>query len=131
MGAAAEPSYFAVFLPLLVRTYLVVRPEVPYAFCLTVLYLILAAGAVAVISLWVLLMYVRRKKVFTRVPVRCLRILSWCCIWAGIAFGVLGIYFTFSFLVAAAALFLGLILRVVKNCLEEASILKEENDYTI
>ena len=34
-------------------------------------------------------------------------------------------------LVAAAAAFIGLILRVVKNVFQQAMALKEENDYTI
>lgn len=130
IGGAAVAG-LAIFLPKIVRFYEKLRPDVPTEFSLSLLYLILLAGAAAVVALWILLGEVRGGRVFTAKPVACLRVLSWSCIAAGILFGILGIHYLFSILVAVAALFLGLILRVLKNCLQEAVLIKEENDFTI
>ena len=46
-------------------------------------------------------------------------------------FVLLGLYFPLSFAVAFVAVFVGLCLRVVKNVLEEAVVLKSENDLTV
>ena len=78
-----------------------------------------------------LLLLVRRHQVFTDRAVSCLRTISWCCfIEAGLL--CLGIvYFRLLPVLAFVAGFLGLVLRVVKNVIEEAVALKAENDFTI
>lgn len=124
-------AVLAFLLPRIVRFYGGLHPEASYGLSLALLYAILLCGAAAVVALWVLLACVRSGRVFTQIPVLCLRVLSWSCVMAGVFFVLLGFYYYFSFLVGAAALFLGLILRVVKNCLAEAVTLKEENDFTI
>ena len=60
-----------------------------------------------------------------------LRARPWCCLLAAVPFGVFGIWRSLSIIVALAAAFFGLILRVLKNVFEKAVELKEENDYTI
>ncbi len=121
----------AILMPRIVRLY--IGPEGSgYALILTLLYGILLFGSLAVAFLWILLSRVSAGSVFSDLSVLCLRVLSWSCVGAGILFIGLGFMsFYFSFAVGAAALFLGLILRVVKNCLEEATRIKEENDFTI
>lgn len=60
-----------------------------------------------------------------------LRRISWCCFFgAGIAFASLFYYFPWFFVVVAAA-FMGLIVRVVKNLVAQATALKNEVDYII
>ena len=78
-----------------------------------------------------LLLLVKRHLVFTDGAVSCLRTISWCCfIEAGLlCIGI--VYFRLLPVLAFVAGFLGLVLRVVKNVIEEAVALKRENDFTI
>ncbi|MDE6775874.1 MAG: DUF2975 domain-containing protein [Ruminococcus sp.] len=62
---------------------------------------------------------------------RCLRRISWSCMFAGIIFTVIGLW-RFVFLMAAfMAFMLGLVMRVLKNVFEKAVEIKSENDFTI
>ena len=81
--------------------------------------------------LFSLLLRVKKGLVFTPVSVSVIRGISWCLILLCILFAVLGIYFQLSFVVSFLALFLGLCLRVVKNVIEEATDIKNENDLTV
>ena len=84
------------------------------------------------ISLFILLKNILDGKVFEEVNVGMLRIISWCCIAEGIIFTCYGIFgFYISYCVAFAAVFIGVILRVVKNVMEEAGAIKNENDLTV
>ncbi len=93
-----------------------------------------------------LLFNIRKHLVFVPTNISCLRGLSWCCITEGLLFLSEGIvlhlrlervlwnedlFVILSFLIAFACVFMGTILRVVKNTFEEAAIIKNENDYTI
>lgn len=85
----------------------------------------------AVNALKILLNNINKDEVFTEQNARCLRVISWACIFAGITFIVFGIW-RFSFFFAAFfALFLGLVMRVLKNVFEKAVEIKSENDFTI
>lgn len=95
------------------------------------LYAAAVCGEVCVIFLSRLLGNIRRGDVFIDANCKCLRIISWCCLLAAIPFAVFGFWRFISFVVALAAGFFGLILRVVKNVFEQAVALQEENDYTI
>ena len=101
------------------------------AFVLALAYLILADVLFADVLLFILLLRVRKGLVFTKKSTELIRDISWCCIGLMLFFALLGIYFQLSFIVAFAAMFLGLCLRVVKNVLEEASDIKSENDLTV
>ena len=94
-------------------------------------YLMLVPVTVANGFLMKLLLLVKKHLVFTDKAVSCLRTISWCCfIEAGLL--CLGIvYFRLLPVLAFVAGFLGLVLRVVKNVIEEAVALKAENDFTI
>ena len=70
-------------------------------------------------------------EVFIPENVSILRLLSWCCIAAGLVCLFSALYYMPFLIVSAAAAFVGLILRVVKNVFAEAVRLKDENDYTI
>lgn len=101
---------------------------VPLLICL---YAAAVCGEVCVIFLMKLLHNVRSEKVFIRDNCKYLRIISWCCLLAAIPFFAFGFWRFISFVVAAAAAFFGIVLRVLKNVFEQAVALQEENDYTI
>ena len=95
-------------------------------------YLLLVPVAVANGFLVKLLLLVRGRKVFTDQAVSCLRTISWCCFLEAGLFVVSGaLFFGVDLILAFVAGFLGLVLRVVKNVIEEAVALKAENDFTI
>lgn len=100
-------------------------------FILIMAYVILFTVMIAVIMMFTLLLRVYRGKVFTSASVALIRGVSWCCFLLCIVFGILGKYFHLSYVVALAAVFLGLCLRVVKNVIEEATEIKMENDLTV
>ncbi len=107
------------------------KPAEHYAPVLTLLYVALLPALVADGALLQLLSLVRRDEVFCSVSIACLRALSWCCFAEAVLFAVLGYYFITSLIVAAAAAFLGVVLRVVKNVIAQAAEIKAENDYTV
>lgn len=79
-----------------------------------------------------LLLLVKQHLVFTDKAVSCLRTISWCCfIEAVLCLVTARPFFPVHYAAAFAAAFLGLVLRVVKNVIEEAVALKAENDFTI
>ncbi len=95
------------------------------------LYICDAFALFAVNSLRILLNNINKEDVFTEQNTKCLRVISWACMLAGITFAVFGIW-RFSFLFAAFfAVFLGLVMRVLKNVFEKAVEIKSENDFTI
>jgi len=101
-------------------------------------YLALIPVVIADILLIRLLGNVRRSEVFTASAVSKLRGISWCCFAECLILlgGGVGFYRLFilphEFLVVAfVAAFLGIVLRVVKNIIEEATAIKSENDFTI
>lgn len=100
----------------------------PLCICL---YLSAICGEVCLLRLGQLLQNIRGERVFIRENCAHLRIISWCCLLAAVPFGAFGFWRFLSFLVALAALFFGIVLRVVKNVFEAAVNLQEENDYTI
>ena len=88
-------------------------------------------AAVLLLSLDRLLAGISKGEVFTERNIAHLRRCSWCCMAVAViclGFTVTLLYFL---MVAVAAAFIGLILRVVKNVFQQALALKEENDYTI
>ena len=94
-------------------------------------YMVLADVMVADIILFLLLLFVKKDEVFTKKSVALVRGVSWCCICLGLIFAAIGMYFYIAWVVAFAALFLGLCIRVVKNVIEQATEIKQENDLTV
>ncbi|MFV0413667.1 MAG: DUF2975 domain-containing protein [Oscillospiraceae bacterium] len=71
-------------------------------------------------------------QVFTNKNVAFLRHISWCCFIGAVICLVSGLgYYLPWLVVGVAAAFMGLVVRVVKNIVAQAIILKEENDFTI
>lgn len=87
--------------------------------------------AAALYHLHCLLNNIRKEIVFEKCNVKCLRYLSWCCLAAGVIYVISGFYFALFWVLAVMAVFISLILRVIKNVFAQAVQLKEENDYTI
>lgn len=96
-----------------------------------ILYAVLLPAFAADISLFALLSNIKNNRIFTLSSVSYLRIISWCCMIVGVIFFVLGFYYYMVFLISFASVFMGVILRVVKNVIEEATAIKSENDFTI
>lgn len=96
-----------------------------------VAYVLLSIVALADVLSITLLLRVRKGEVFTDKSVALIRGVSWSCILLCVAFALLGVYFQLALIMAFLALFLGLCLRVVKNVIEEATIIKGENDLTV
>jgi len=98
------------------------------------LYACLAAGMGALVVLWRLLWDIRRGEVFTSANVRRLRLISYCgfVIMLACAVGtIISPWWPAFVLLAAIAGFLGLLMRVVKNVIDAARLLKDDADYTI
>lgn len=94
-------------------------------------YFILALALLANILLFTLLLQVKGENIFSSKSVSLIRGISWCSIGVGVIFALLTYYFTLSSVIAFAALFLGLCVRVVKNVIEKATEIKSENDFTV
>lgn len=88
-------------------------------------------GLIALFSLDRLLVNIKAKDVFINKNVKHLRVISWCSFAVSAILFISGFYYLLFVLVAIAAAFFGLILRVVKNVIEQAVAIKNENDFTI
>ena len=86
-------------------------------------------------DLWLLdrlLSNIRKEEIFIPQNVAYLRGISWACFAMCLPCLLIAVYGSQTFLfVMVAAAFMGLILRVVKNVIEAAVLIKEENDYTV
>ena len=100
-------------------------------FLTVVTYLAVPAGWGAIIILYKILLNVDKGNVFEEENVKYLSILSWLCIYVGLLSGFASHKFVMFVIVSIAALFIGLIVRVVRNIIEEAILLKEDSDLTI
>lgn len=94
-------------------------------------YSLMAPAAVALGYLYRLLVNIGRDEVFVDANVKCLRRISWACHLAAAICLVSAFYYLPFAMLAAAAGFMGLILRVVKNVFAEAVSIKQEHDFTI
>lgn len=102
-----------------------------YTPMLITVYLALAVAFPAVLCLNRLLENVKKSMIFVTDNVHILRLISYFCFAEGAVFFFFGFYRPLSFAISGAALFFGLIMRVLKNVFETAVTIKEENDFTI
>ena len=94
-------------------------------------YACFAVGGAILCQLDRLLRNIQKGDIFIARNVSHLRGISWACFALCVPCLVIAVYcqpFLFIFLAAA---FMGLIRRVVKNVIEEAVVIKEENDFTV
>lgn len=88
----------------------------------------------AIVTLTYTFMFLKKLKrgeVFDRTTVKYLKILSYACLSAVPLSLPLCYYFLAGFPIPAAAGFMWLILRVIKNTFEYGTEIKEENDLTV
>lgn len=88
-------------------------------------------AAALLYCLHLLLLRIRAGDVFTARNVALLRLISWCCFTIALITFASGFYYASFFIVAVAAAFIALIIRVIKNVFEQAIEIKSENDFTI
>ena len=100
-------------------------------FLTVVTYLAVPAGWGAIIILYKILLNVDKGNVFEEENVKSLSILSWLCIYVGVLSGFASLRFMMFIIVSISALFIGLIVRVVRNIISKAIEIKEDNDLTI
>ena len=86
---------------------------------------------VTLYSLIRLLFNIKMDAIFIGQNVRYLRRISWCCFVVALITLIGGCFYLPFFFVAIAAAFVGLMLRVVKNVMENAVEIKAENELTI
>jgi Protein of unknown function (DUF3036). len=124
---------FAFTAPALVKSYVAYTMKDPgiITSLLVTLYFCTAFGLIALLCLDRLLANIRKEEVFTLKNVRYLRVISWCSFAVSIILFLSGFYYLLFLIIAVAAAFFGLILRVVKNVIEQAVMIKSENDFTI
>ena len=96
-----------------------------------IIYCCAVPGFILLLHLHRLLLNIRDGEVFVERNVMLLRRISWLC-FAVAAVTLTGGFIYASFLlVAVAAAFIALIIRVIKNVFEQAIAIKSENDFTI
>ena len=125
-----------IFAPQLVREYdnrVMLEAGLPSVFVplLVTLYCCVPPALTALISLYMLLINIQQNKPFIKINIIYLRIISYCCFAGAVIFVYFAILRPFAWVIVAAALFFGIILRVVKNCFQQAVAIREENDFTI
>lgn len=98
---------------------------------MVILYICCIPALIALFSLHRVLDNIKKEEIFISKNVTLLRIISWCCFAVAAILVLAGYYYIFFLLVAVVAAFIGLILRVVKNVIQQAAIIKTENDFTI
>ena len=122
----------AVYAPWLVRQTFIYTDMIGWErlFLITV-YTGCVPAALLLISLFRLLQRIGRGKVFIQKNVNCLRRISWYC-FAGAVISAVSVLYYFPWaMVAVAAAFMGLIVRVVKNVFARAVSLQDDADFTI
>ncbi|MBR3843926.1 MAG: DUF2975 domain-containing protein [Clostridia bacterium] len=88
-------------------------------------------GYLSLYSLLRLLFNIKQENIFIRQNVKYLRRISWCCFIVAIITLIGGVFYIPYLFVAMAAGFVGLMLRIVKNILQSAVEIREENELTI
>ncbi len=96
-----------------------------------ILYCCAVPGLILLVHLHRLLLNIRAGEVFVNRNVTLLRRISWLCFGIAVVTLAGGFFYASFFLVAVAAAFIALIIRVVKNVFEQAIVIKSENDFTI
>ncbi len=82
-------------------------------------------------SLIKLLFNIKKDEIFINANVKYLRRISWCCFVVALITLVGGVFYVPFLFVAVAAAFVGLMLRIVKNVMQNAVAISEENELTI
>lgn len=94
-------------------------------------YLCLVPATWALYELIRMLFRIRKDNPFCTENVKALRHISWACALAAVLCIIGAVWYLPLILIAVAAGFMAMILRVVKNVMEKAVALREENDLTV
>lgn len=86
---------------------------------------------VTLYSLLRVLFNIKKEDIFVSSNVKYLRRISWCCFAVAIITLVGGFFYVPFLLIAVAAAFMGLMLRIIKNVMQNAVEINEENELTI
>lgn len=90
-----------------------------------------AFAYITLYSLIKLLFNIKKDEIFINANVKYLRRISWCCFAVAVITLVGGVFYIPFLFVAVAAAFVGLMLRIVKNVMQNAVAIREENEFTI
>lgn len=90
-----------------------------------------AFAYITLYSLLRLLFNIKKDEIFISTNVKYLRRISWCCFAVAIITLIGGIFYVPFLLIAVAAAFMGLMLRIIKNVMQNAVEINEENELTI
>ena len=102
-----------------------------FTYFLVTVYVGCVPAALLLIFLFILLRRIDSGEVFIQKNVDSLRYISWCC-FAGAAVSAVSLFYYFPWvMVAVAAAFMGLIVRIVKNIFGRAVALQDDADHTI
>lgn len=82
-------------------------------------------------SLIKLLNNINKNEILTRVNSAILRLVSWCCFIIALITLVGGLFYMPFIFISLAGGFVGIMLRVLKNVMQTAAEIREENDLTI
>jgi len=82
-------------------------------------------------SLLKLLFNIKKDEIFINQNVKYLRRISWCCFAVAVITLIGGVFYIPFSCIAIAAAFVGIMLRVVKNVMQNAVEIKAENELTI
>lgn len=120
-------------LPFFVGWYVSLDPRLQAVYwpAMITAYLCLIPAGVAIICIDHLLLNLRKKAVFVKKNADYLYTISWCAYTIALLFLFMGFFRPLAFVVAFAAFFIGVVLRVVKNVFREAIAICEENEFTI
>lgn len=88
-------------------------------------------GWVTLWKLWKLLGNIKAGRVFVDENVRIMRTVSRCCVAAAVISALSVLYYAPFFVIAMAAAFMALIVRIVRNVFQTAIGMKDELDYTV
>ena len=88
-------------------------------------------GFITLYSLIRLLFNIKKQEIFINKNVTYLRVISWCCFAVSLITLIAGVFYIPYCFIAIASAFIGLMLRVVKNVMQNAVEIKNENELTI
>jgi len=98
---------------------------------LATLYIGTIPAAALLISLFLLLQRIGRGNVFVRENVKCLCFISWCFFVGGLVCLLSSLYYAPWLPIGIMAVFMGIVVRVIKNVIAKAVALQDDADFTI
>ena len=98
---------------------------------MTTIYICAVPVGVILWKLWKLIGNIGQEEIFTDENISCLRWISWMCFAVAAVTLASSFYYLFWGIASGLTVFMGLLIRVIKNTFERGKELKDENDFTI